>query len=69
MMMLRPSFQLALLAVRSACLSGGRRSRRPKGPRPPPRVLQRVDGGVPEIARCDPERYDELLAYTQPQEN
>ncbi|KAK7238908.1 hypothetical protein SO694_0002611 [Aureococcus anophagefferens] len=44
----------SLALVRVACLSGGRRSRKPRGPRPPPRVLQRVDGGVPEIARCHP---------------
>ncbi|KAH8047806.1 S-adenosylmethionine-dependent tRNA (m5U54) methyltransferase [Aureococcus anophagefferens] len=52
----------SLALVRVACLSGGRRSRKPRGPRPPPRVLQRVDGGVPEIARCHPERYESLLA-------
>ena len=57
-----PLLRWSLALVRVACLSGGRRSRKPRGPRPPPRVLQRVDGGVPEIARCHPERYESLLA-------
>jgi len=45
----------------AACLSGGRRGRRYRGPRLPPPALRRVAGGVPEIARCFPERYAELL--------
>ena len=40
-------------------MARGRR-RRPQAPRAP-RVLQPSPGGVPEIARCYPERYDELL--------
>ena len=36
------------------------RRRRSQPPRAP-RVLQPSPGGVPEIARCYPERYDELL--------
>ncbi|EOD35472.1 hypothetical protein EMIHUDRAFT_98494 [Emiliania huxleyi CCMP1516] len=41
-----------------------RRSRR-RGPAAvprPPRVLQRSDSGVPEIAACHPEQYDKLLS-------
>ena len=59
-MVIRHATRSTLLTL-AAALSGGRR-RRPKGPRPPPKVLQRPEGGVPEIARCHPERYEELLA-------
>ena len=50
---------VALLQV-AAALSRGRR-RRPSGPRLPPKVLRRPEGGVPAVARCHPELYDELL--------
>ena len=54
-------------AARSAAaaikMSRGRTRRRKKVDGPPraPRVMQRVDNGVPEIAQTHPEQYEELL--------
>jgi tRNA (uracil-5-)-methyltransferase len=60
MFALRRTTPRALALLQLACsMSRGRR--KPKGPRLPPKVLQRPDNGIPLVAQCYPERYDELL--------
>ena len=57
-----PRSRWASVAPRASTLAMlARRRARRSGPKLPPRVMQRVPSGVPEIAQTHPERYDELL--------